>query len=171
MAPASEQTLTLIASDGGKVSVSVAAAKPSKFITTMIEDDDDDELDDIPLHEMHSDVLRKVCDFLDLHEKNPMNTIPKPLPSSNLHNDKVGLQPEYANFIDIDQGDVIDIINAANYLDIEPLLSLGCAKMGSFIKKLPYSDVVDIFKHGCNESTPANNASSTQTVFKATQTA
>lgn len=34
-----------------------------------------------------------------------------------------------ATFIDVDQGILFDIIDAANYLHIKHLLDLGCAKV------------------------------------------
>lgn len=44
------------------------------------------------------------------------------------------VQPIYADYIEIDQNDVFNLIVAANYLDIVPLIDLCFAKIASFIK-------------------------------------
>ena len=40
----------------------------------------------------------------------------------------------FAEFINIDLEKVYDIIAASNYLEIKPLIELGCAKVGSLMK-------------------------------------
>ena len=64
------------------------------------------------------------------HENPP--EIEKPLKSSNL----ADVVPEFdAKYIDIENlEEVFEIILAANYLDIRPLLDLSCAKIASLIK-------------------------------------
>ena len=42
----------------------------------------------------------------------------------------------YANFIELDDSTVQDLILAANFLDIKELLNLSCAKLGSVIRGL-----------------------------------
>jgi S-phase kinase-associated protein 1 len=39
-----------------------------------------------------------------------------------------------ANFIDVDQEVLFELILAANYMDIRPLLDLACAKVASMLK-------------------------------------
>ncbi len=40
----------------------------------------------------------------------------------------------YANFVKVDQEQLFDIILAANYMDIKPLLDLTCATVATMIK-------------------------------------
>lgn len=40
----------------------------------------------------------------------------------------------YAKFIDLESEKLFEVTNAANFLDIKPLLDLTCAKLGSMIK-------------------------------------
>ena len=42
--------------------------------------------------------------------------------------------PWYAEFVNLDQEILFELILAANYLDIKPLLELACAKVASLIK-------------------------------------
>jgi len=39
--------------------------------------------------------------------------------------------PWYVEFVNLDHEELFELINAANFLDIKPLLELACAKVGS----------------------------------------
>jgi len=58
-------------------------------------------------------------------------TLSQPLKSSNLS----AVVGEWdANFVDLPQETLFELILAANYMDIKPLLDLACAKVASMIK-------------------------------------
>ena len=44
------------------------------------------------------------------------------------------VQEWYANFVSVDQEILFELILAANYMDIKPLLDLTCATVASMIK-------------------------------------
>ncbi len=44
------------------------------------------------------------------------------------------VQEWYATFIAVEQEQLFEIVLAANYMDIKPLLDLSCAKIASLIK-------------------------------------
>lgn len=44
------------------------------------------------------------------------------------------VQDWYANFVNVDQELLFELILAANYMDIKPLLDLTCATVASMIK-------------------------------------
>ena len=71
--------------------------------------------------------------LVHLFEGNQPPDIEKPLRSSEL---KDVTSEFYAEYIELVDDDVFDIILAANFLDIKELLALGCAKMGSVIRSL-----------------------------------
>ena len=77
-------------------------------------------------------VLRKVLDYCEKYKTENPPEIEKPLKSTNL----AEVVPEFdAKYIDIENlEEIFDIILAANYLDIKPLLDLSCAKIASLIK-------------------------------------
>ena len=60
-----------------------------------------------------------------------MSEIEKPLKSANMHE---VVQEWYANYVDVDQELLFELILAANYMDIKPLLDLTCATVASMIK-------------------------------------
>jgi len=89
-----------------------------------------------------------------LKEGNPAPEIEKPLRSNDL---KDVTTEWYANYIDLDDDTVQDIILAANYLDIKELLALGCAKMGSVIRGLSIPEFRKRFNI-VNDFTPEEEA-------------
>ena len=99
----------------------------------------DEDLDESPSNEEHNidvQVIAKTLDhileFCQLYNTKPMRIIDKPL-KSNLMKNNVDL--EYADFIDSKTyEEIIELIEAANYLYIQPLIELGSAKIASMIK-------------------------------------
>lgn len=64
-----------------------------------------------------------------------MNEIEKPLKSANMHD---VVQEWYAKFVEVPQETLFELILAANYMDIKPLLDLTCATVASMIKVSGY---------------------------------
>eukprot|EP01083_Nonionella_stella_P104749 300623_1 len=60
-----------------------------------------------------------------------MSEIEKPLKSSNM---KEVVQEWFAEFVNVEQSLLFELILAANYMDIKPLLDLTCATVASMIK-------------------------------------
>jgi len=101
----------------------------SELIKTMAEGDK--EADDIPLLNVKSNVLKKVVEYMRYHADNPPKDIEKPLKSPNMS--EVVSQWD-ADFVDVDQELLFELILAANYMDVKPLLDLACAKVATMIK-------------------------------------
>ena len=127
---ATGQKVKIIVKEGDQIEVDRDLISRSVTIKGMI----DDSSEEIPLPEIDKWTFGKTIDFLlHLQQGNAPPEIEKPLRS----NDMKDVTTEfYANFIDLDDERVQDIILAANYLDIKELLNLGCAKMGSIIRGL-----------------------------------
>ncbi|ETO17530.1 hypothetical protein RFI_19788 [Reticulomyxa filosa] len=86
---------------------------------------------EIPLPNVRSAILKRVINFMEYHHGTPMKEIEKPLKSSNMRE----VVPEWdANFVEVDQETLFELILAANYMDIKPLLDLTCAKVASMLK-------------------------------------
>lgn len=115
-----------------QVQVTRKAACMSELIKSMLADDDDvDEVPEIPLLEVPREVLELVVAFINKHCNDPMRTIPKPIPTSDIKQ----LVSEWdAEFIDLEQEKLYRVILAANYLDIPSLLDLGITKFCCMIK-------------------------------------
>lgn len=74
---------------------------------------------------------RQVIEFCKHYKEDPMNEIEKPLKSANMHD---VVQEWYAKFVEVQQETLFELILAANYMDIKPLLDLTCATVASMIK-------------------------------------
>eukprot|EP00587_Corethron_hystrix_P012862 CAMPEP_0113308348 /NCGR_PEP_ID=MMETSP0010_2-20120614/6818_1 /TAXON_ID=216773 ORGANISM="Corethron hystrix, Strain 308" /NCGR_SAMPLE_ID=MMETSP0010_2 /ASSEMBLY_ACC=CAM_ASM_000155 /LENGTH=164 /DNA_ID=CAMNT_0000163363 /DNA_START=194 /DNA_END=685 /DNA_ORIENTATION=+ /assembly_acc=CAM_ASM_000155 len=123
----------LVSKEGETFEVPLAVARMSELVKTMIDDeaDDDDESPDIPLPNVKADVLKKVIEFCKHHREETMNDIEKPLKSANMSD---VVQKWYADFVNVEQVLLFELILAANYMDIKPLLDLTCATVASMIK-------------------------------------
>jgi len=67
-----------------------------------------------------------------------MTEIEKPLKSQNMQD---VVQKWYADFVNVEQVLLFELILAANYLDIKPLLDLTCATVASMIKGKSPEDI------------------------------
>merc|ERR1712203_227947 len=86
---------------------------------------------EIPLPNVRGSILKKVIKYMQYHHTNPAKEIEKPLKSANMRE----VVSEWdANFVEVDQETLFELILAANYMDINPLLDLTCAKVASMIK-------------------------------------
>jgi S-phase kinase-associated protein 1 len=118
--------------EGEAFSVAANIATMSELVKSMIEEEDDDEnTPEIPLPNVKSTVLKKVIDFCSHYQTEPMNEIEKPLKSATMSQ---VVQPWYAEYVNVDQAVLFELILAANYMDIKPLLDLTCATVASMIK-------------------------------------
>ncbi|OEU09899.1 Skp1-like protein [Fragilariopsis cylindrus CCMP1102] len=137
-------TIQLISKEGDKFPVPITVSNMSELVKSMMDDKDDDDDDDddedddgkekiteIPLPNVKSEVLKKVIEFCEHHLAEPMTEIEKPLKSQNMAD---VVQKWYADFVDLEQVLLFELILAANYMDIKPLLDLTCATVASMIK-------------------------------------
>lgn len=126
---AGEKTITLVSQELVQFPVPRKMAVLSELVKTMAEGDSEEK--EIPLPNVKTDVLTKIVDYMKYHADSPAKEIEKPLKSANMS--EVVCQWD-ASFIDVDQELLFELILAANYMDIKPLLDLTCAKVASMIK-------------------------------------
>ena len=124
-------TVKLVSSDGVEIEVRKDIALMSKLVASMLEGDEVDGVE-VPLPNVSGEILEQVVQFLQYIKKNPLNEIDKPLKSSIMSENVNDLW--FAKFTDKKQSIIFELILAANYLDIQPLLDLCCAKVASLIK-------------------------------------
>ena len=123
-------SVTLVSSDGFSVELESEKARISGVVNACLEDGDSGRGDDIALPSVSRPDLERIVQFMRLYADAKMPTIPRPLPT----NDLTRILPlPYTDFIlALSQEDVISLINAANYMDIEPLLQLCAARIATF---------------------------------------
>mmetsp|Transcript_24732 Transcript_24732/g.32296 ORF Transcript_24732/g.32296 Transcript_24732/m.32296 type:complete len:185 (+) Transcript_24732:133-687(+) len=150
------RTVHLVSQEGDSFDVAVSVAKMSELVKTMIDDDaeDDAEPQEIPLPNVKGTVLAKVIEFCRHYKEDPMVEIEKPLKSANMHE---VVQEWYADFVHVEQELLFELILAANYMDIKPLLDLTCATVASMIKGKTPEEIRKTFNI-VNDFTPEEEA-------------
>ncbi len=124
-----EQKIELLTKDNQTISVDKNNAKLSGLLTTSMELDQEQVTFNV---DICYSTLRKIIDYLEYHSVNPPTPeIPKPVPDKGLS----GIINEWdLNFVNIDRPQLIDVVNASNYLDIKPLVELSCAQIAFNLK-------------------------------------
>ncbi len=124
-----DSDLNLHAQDGAAFTVKRKVALGSELIKTMTENDKDET--NIPLPNVKGNILEKVIAYLEHHVHNPAKEIERPLRSANM---REVVEQWDADFVEVEQEVLFEMILAANYMDIKPLLDLTCAKVASMLK-------------------------------------
>ena len=115
--------------DGETVTVDKEIACKSILIKGIV--DDSGTEDEIPLPAIKKSILDKIIEYCTYINANQPPEIDKPLRSNNLSD---VVNEWYANFVQLDQEVLFELILAANFMDIKSLLELSCAKVASLIK-------------------------------------
>ncbi|CAE7367978.1 sconC [Symbiodinium sp. KB8] len=146
--------ITLSSQEGTRFEVPLRVANMSKLVETMTEDGDTEE--EVPLMDVKASVLEKVIQFCT-HHADPANAFPdieKPLKTANL----AEVVPQWdASFVEVEQEMLFELILAANYLDIKPLLDLTCAKVATMMKGKTPEEIRKVFNIK-NDFTPEEEA-------------
>ena len=130
----------LLCSDGEEVEIDIDVAEKSVLIKGLIDDTGTD--DQIPLPNVKRPILEKVIDFCKHLKDHQAPEIEKPLKSTDMQS---VVDPWYADYINLEQEVLFELIMASNYLDIKPLLELACAKVASLIKNKSIEEIRKLF--------------------------
>ncbi|XP_058223698.1 SKP1-like protein 1A [Rhododendron vialii] len=142
---ATEKKIVLKSSDGETFEVEEAVALQSQTIKHMIEDDCAGTA--IPLPNVTSRVLSKAIEYCKKHAESPAAPEDDDRAADNT------LKTFDAEFVDVDQGLLFDLILAANYLDIKSLLNLTCQTVANMMKGKTPDEIRKKF-HIVNDYTP-----------------
>ncbi|KIW21732.1 E3 ubiquitin ligase complex SCF subunit sconC [Cladophialophora immunda] len=132
MSSGSSQKLVLQSSDGEDIEVDCVVAERSILIKNAVGDLGKGAMEEvIPIPNVEAAVLKKVIEWCTHHQTDPPTTGEddkdprKKTPDINEWDQK---------FMQVDQEMLFNIILAANYLDIKPLLDTGCKTVANMIK-------------------------------------
>lgn len=139
------KTLNLKSCDNVNCNISSESAQRSVLLKGLIQDYEDSE---IPMPDIRGDILKKVIEYLDHYKSTDPKEIQRPLPSNNLSDVTDEWDITFLNSIDLDA--TFDLINAANYMDIKPLLDLSCAKIASLMKGKSAEEIRNMFSIECD---------------------
>jgi S-phase kinase-associated protein 1 len=126
----SEEKVKLISKEGTEIFVEKKIIIRSVYAKGQL----DDQAEFVLCPEVKELTLNRIIKYLyHLEEGNAPPEIEKPLRSNDM---KDVTTDWFANFVDLNDEEVQDMILAANFMDIKCLLVLACAKMGSIIRSL-----------------------------------
>ena len=117
-------------------------------------DCDDEENMEIPVPNVKGDTLRMVCRFVDHYASDPFETIQKPLRKATLEQT---VPKWYSDFMEENDSRLEDIILAANFMDIQPLLSLALATLAFRVRKMTPEECKAYFLGTKNKQTDASS--------------
>ncbi len=167
---AKERQIVIITSDGDKFPVERKVAEKSILIKNMLknllppedeqEDDDsdvdvdeDDEPIEIPTQNVRSAVMKNILEWCE-HYKD------YEFPDDEQDDDSkksAPIDPWDSNFLNVDQEMLYEIILAANYLNIKPLLNAGCKVVAEMIRGKSPEEIRKTFNI-VNDFTPEEEA-------------
>ncbi|KAK2628533.1 hypothetical protein QTJ16_001636 [Diplocarpon rosae] len=124
--------ITLVSNDGVSITVDKQVAEKSMLIKNMIEDLGDAALNtDVPIPNVNEQVLKKVIEWCEHHKSDPAALADD---DSDSRKKTTDIEEWDQKFMQVDQEMLFEIILASNYLDIKPLLDVGCKTVANMIK-------------------------------------
>jgi S-phase kinase-associated protein 1 len=125
--------VTLKSSDGNTHTVQRIVAERSMLIKNLLTDipDAGQTAEAIPIPNVNDTVLKKVLEWCEYHKNDPMQTDDD---DSDSRKKSTDISEWDQKFMAVDQELLFEIILAANYLDIKPLLDVGCKTVANMIK-------------------------------------
>ena len=132
--------VNLVPEEGEAIEVDEEIAVMSVLVKSMIDDSGTDE--DIPLPNVKRETLKKVIKFCEHHKEEPLQDIEKPLKTNNIRD---VVSPWYGDYVDVNIEELYEIILAANYLDIKPLLEVTCAAVAAMMKGKSIEEIRELF--------------------------
>lgn len=128
----------------------------SKLVESTIDEDDDEEEEgqEIQLPNVKAAVLAKVIEYCEHYKTEEMTPITTPLKSSKIED---LVQTWYAEYVKLEQVLLFELVTAANFMDIKPLLDLTCLAVSVMIKGKSAEELRRIFNLS-NEFTPEEEA-------------
>lgn len=143
--------ITLLSSDNKEFKVEKEVAEKSVLIKNMLEDIGESD-SSIPLPNVKGKILEKVIEWCTYHKdkfKKYENE------DGNFRNTEIDEWNQ--KYMEVDQETLFDIILASNYLDIKPLLDIGCKSVANMIKGKSAEEIRKTFNI-VNDFTPEEEA-------------
>jgi len=132
MATEKQGVITLVSNDGAIIKVDQNVAERSMLIKNMLEDLGDAVTEtEVPIPNVNESVLKKVIEWCEHHKADPPTTGDD---DSDNRKKTTDIEEWDQKFMQVDQEMLFEIILASNYLDIKPLLDVGCKTVANMIK-------------------------------------
>ncbi|KAJ2998875.1 hypothetical protein NUW58_g192 [Xylaria curta] len=124
--------ITLQSNDNHVLTVEKPVAERSMLIKNLLEDLGEGAITQtVPIPNVSEPVLRKVIEWCEHHRNDPPSTNED---ESDNRKKTTDIDEWDQKFMQVDQEMLFEIILASNYLDIKPLLDVGCKTVANMIK-------------------------------------
>ncbi|CAG8584496.1 695_t:CDS:2, partial [Paraglomus brasilianum] len=151
MAGADQRMIRLTSSEGTEFLVERVVAEKSVLLKNMLEDVGESDLA-IPLANVTGPILTKVIEYCTHHRDDPVVT-----QEDDGRKSSADIDDWDKEFCKVDQGTLFELILAANYLDIKPLLDLTCKTVANMIRGKTPEEIRKTFNIE-NDFTPEEEA-------------
>ncbi|CAG8530499.1 4922_t:CDS:2 [Paraglomus occultum] len=165
MAGADQKMIRLTSSEGTEFLVERAVVEKSVLLKNMLEDVGESDLGTIanltllfffipaiPLANVTGPILTKVIEYCTHHRDDPVVT-----QEDDGRKSSADIDDWDKEFCKVDQGTLFELILAANYLDIKPLLDLTCKTVANMIRGKTPEEIRKTFNIE-NDFTPEEEA-------------
>jgi len=136
-----EKLVYIVTNQDGEMkhSMPLAYARMSGTIANMLDDIDDDS--NIPIPNIKGEIMKKVVDFCKQHPDAPLN----PTDAQQLELRTKPLEGWDQDFVRVPLSTLFEMILAANFLDLKPMLDVTCKGVAEMIKGKSPEDIKKIF--------------------------
>ncbi|KAI9034161.1 Skp1 family, dimerization domain-containing protein [Hyaloraphidium curvatum] len=135
-------TITLTSSDSVAFTVEREVAERSVLLKNMLEDVGESDAP-IPLPNVSGSILKKVIEYCEHHKGDPLPTAEDDNDDTRKRSDDI--EEWDADFVKVENDQLFELILAANYMDIKPLLDLGCKTVANMIKGKTPEQIREMF--------------------------
>jgi S-phase kinase-associated protein 1 len=136
-----EQNVKLTAKSGKEYSVPRKTAELSGLIKSNLIDYSIDQA--IPLDDINDETLELVIKYLSNYEGTNPQEIEKPIKNTDITEITDKFSSDFINSLSLEE--LVDITAAANYMEIQSLLDLTCAKFATMVKDKNEEEVFKTF--------------------------
>ena len=134
-------SIKLKSSENEKFMIDKKAAKRSGLLKECIEADEN--FKKMNLIEVDSKILKLIIEFLEHYKDSEPQLPQKPLKDSNVWQYLDEWSKKFFSKLNLE--DIISLINASNYMDIESLIQICCAIIASNMIDHPVDEVQNVF--------------------------
>ena len=133
--------IKLQSKEGKEFTLTKKQAEISVLLKSTIQDFQGDII--VPLSEMDEKTTQKVVDYLVQFDGHMPPEIEKPLKSANMKEVTDSWSAEFIDALSLEE--LVDLTVAANFMELQPLLDLTCAKIASMCKDKSEDEIFKTF--------------------------
>lgn len=133
--------VTIVTNEGQHHTMPLPHARMSGTIANMLDDVDDDVESNIPIPNIKGEIMKKVVDFCAQHPDALLN----PTEEQQLEMRTTPLNAWAKQFVGVPLEMLFEMIQAANFLDLKPMLDVTCKAVAEMIKGKTPEDIKKIF--------------------------